>query len=72
MHTWQATAQGKGPIAHKSMLYAGKALAGGAIDLFNDPSILEAANKEWKRRLNGATYTKLPAELKPRKAGVKK
>ena len=72
MHTWQATAQGKGPIAHKSMLYAGKALAGGAIDLFNDPSILEAANKEWKRRLNGAAYTKLPAELKPRKAGVKK
>ena len=71
MHTWQATAQGKGPIAHKSMLFAGKALAGGAIDLINDPSLIEAATKEWKRRLNGAEYQKLPAELKPRKAGVK-
>lgn len=72
MHTWQATAQGKGSIAHKSMLFAGKALAGGVIDLLNGPEIIEAARKEWKRRLNGAVYTKLPAELKPRKAGVKK
>jgi amidohydrolase len=72
MHTWQATAQGKGPIAHKSMLFAGKAIAGGAIDLINDPSLIEAATKEWKRRLNGAVYEKLPADLKPRKAGAKK
>ena len=45
-HTWQATAQGKSSLAHKAMLFAGKVLAGAAIDLFNDPQKLELAKKE--------------------------
>ena len=45
-HTWQATAQGKSGLAHKAMLFAGKVLAGAAIDLLNDPEKLELAKKE--------------------------
>jgi aminobenzoyl-glutamate utilization protein B len=45
-HTWLATAQGKSGLAHKAMLFAGKVLAGAAIDLLNDPEKLEKAKKE--------------------------
>ena len=45
-HTWLATAQGKSGLAHKGMLFAGKVLAGAAIDLLNDPEKLEKAKRE--------------------------
>lgn len=45
-HTWQATAQGKCGLAHKGMLFAGKVLAGAAIDLLNDPEKLALAKEE--------------------------
>ena len=45
-HTWQATAQGKSGLAHKGMLFAGKVLAGAAIDLLNDPEKLALAKEE--------------------------
>jgi len=45
-HTWQAAAQGKSSYAHKGMLFAGKVLAGTAIDLMNDPEKLARAKEE--------------------------
>ena len=51
-HTWQATAQGKSGYAKKAMLFAGKVLAGAAIDLMNDPEKLEQAWQE-HRQLTG-------------------
>ena len=45
-HTWRATAQGKSGVAHKAMLFAGKVLAGAAIDLLNDPEKLALAKEE--------------------------
>lgn len=45
-HTWQATAQGKSGLAHKGMLFAGKVLAGAAIDLLNNPEKLALAKEE--------------------------
>jgi len=45
-HTWQATAQGKSSLAHKAMLFAGKVMAGAAIDLLNDPEKLAKAKTE--------------------------
>lgn len=45
-HTWQAAAQGKSGYAKKAMLFAGKVLAGTAIDLMNDPEKLEKAKAE--------------------------
>ena len=48
-HTWQATAQGKSPQAKKAMLFAGKVLAGAAIDLMNDPEKLAQAWEEHRK-----------------------
>jgi aminobenzoyl-glutamate utilization protein B len=45
-HTWLATAQGKSGLAHKAMLFAGKVLAGAAIDLLVDPEKLAKAKAE--------------------------
>jgi len=48
-HTWQAAAQGKSGVAHKAMLFAGKVLAGAAIDLLNDPEKLAKAWEEHRQ-----------------------
>lgn len=48
-HTWQATAQGKSGLAHKGLLFAGKVLAGAAIDLINDPEKLALAWEEHRQ-----------------------
>ena len=64
-HTWQRTAQGKSGLAHKGMLYAGRVLAGTAVDLLATPQLLEEAKREWETRLRGKTYVPLPAEVQP-------
>lgn len=67
-HSWQRTAQGKSSIAHKGMLYAGKVIAGSAIDLLEHPEILEKAKKELDKRLDGSTYScDIPEDVKPDK-----
>ncbi len=72
-HSWQAVAQGKGPIAHKSTIYAGKVLAATAIDLLNAPEKIEAAKKEHFDRLEGKKYIPpIPKDVKPRAIGKKK
>ncbi|MBQ1234812.1 MAG: amidohydrolase [Oscillospiraceae bacterium] len=72
-HSWQAVAQGKGPIAHKSTIYAGKVLAATAIDLLNAPEKIEAAKKEHFDRLEGKQYVPpIPKDVKPRAIGKKK
>lgn len=42
-HTWQLTAQGKAPAAHKGMTHAAKIMAGTAVDLFEDSNTLQSA-----------------------------
>src|SRR5690606_20729766 len=37
LHTWQVTAQGKSPHAHKGMIHVSKAMAATATDLFANP-----------------------------------
>ncbi|MBR0040490.1 MAG: amidohydrolase [Oscillospiraceae bacterium] len=46
-HSWQVVACGKSVMAHKAMLYAAKSLAGAAIDLIDDVSLLEKAKAEF-------------------------
>ena len=41
---------GKSGLAHKGMLYAAKALAGAAIDLMSDESLLQRAKEEFDDR----------------------
>jgi len=72
-HSWQAVSQGKSTIAHKGMLYAAKVMAGAAIDLIGDPSLIEAAKAELMDTLDGESYVcPIPDGCKPRTIGVKK
>ncbi len=64
-HTWQRTAQGKSALAHKGMLYAGRVLAGAAIDLLDSPELVVRAKEDWIARLDGRTYIPLPASAVP-------
>ena len=67
MHSWQAVAVGKSPLAHKGMLYASKVIAASAIDALEDPEILRRAKAEFVRRTGGKAYdSPIPAEVKPR------
>lgn len=49
-HSWQVVSWGKGSVAHKGMLLAGKVLAATAIDLLTDPALLAAARAEFSER----------------------
>ena len=49
------------------MLHAGKVLAAAAADLFDDPSLIDAAKKELRERLDGASYRcAIPDEVVPK------
>ncbi|KOS60079.1 amidohydrolase [Lysinibacillus agricola] len=68
LHTWQVVSQGVMPIAHKGMLQAAKVMACTAVDLIDNPALIEEAKKEWKERLDGETYVSLiPEGTKPPK-----
>ena len=66
-HSWQQVAQGKSELAHEGMLYAARIMAGTAMDILNNPAILEEAKKEWQERLGGETYRcPIPAGVTPK------
>ena len=66
-HTWQMVAQGKSSIAHKGLLYAGKVLAGAAIDLLEQPELIQEATEEFKRKTGPEGYQPLlPPEAQPK------
>lgn len=66
-HTWQMVSQGKSSIAHKGLLYAGKVLAGAAIDLIENPDLVKEAENEFKRKLGPDGYKPLlPKDARPR------
>lgn len=55
-HSWQLTAHGKTPIAHKGMVHAAKIMAGTAQDLFENTEKLDAARKVHDAKLAKAPY----------------
>jgi len=55
-HSWQVTAQGKSPAAHKGMTHAGLAMARLAGRLIEDPALLAAARREHGERLARTPY----------------
>jgi len=66
-HTWQITAQGKSSFAHKGMLYAGKIIAGMAVDIIDNPALLEEITADFKKRTGGKKYKcPIPNGVKPR------
>ena len=65
-HSWQVTAQGKSPGAHKGMVHAGLAMARCAQRLIEDPALLAEARAEHAARLAETPYVcPIPAEVHP-------
>lgn len=65
-HTWQLTAQGKSPMAHKGMEHAAKVMAATARMLFENPEVLAAAQAEHAAQMAQTPYMcPMPDEVKP-------
>ncbi|MCM3225994.1 amidohydrolase [Terribacillus saccharophilus] len=65
-HSWQLVTQGKSSVAHKGMLYTGKVLAAAAMELLEQPELLEGIKAEHQSNLEGETYRSLiPSDTKP-------
>jgi aminobenzoyl-glutamate utilization protein B len=55
-HSWQLTAQGKAPAAHKGMIHAAKIMAATGRDLFANPDLLAEAKAEHAQKLAREPY----------------
>lgn len=65
-HSWQITAQGKVPAAHKGMVHAAKVMAGTAMEALRSPDLVAAAKADHGRRTGGQPYRcPIPADVEP-------
>jgi aminobenzoyl-glutamate utilization protein B len=65
-HSWQLTAQGKTPAAHKGMVHVAKVMAATAADILRDPALLAQAKQDHRERLEQTPYVcPLPEGLEP-------
>jgi aminobenzoyl-glutamate utilization protein B len=65
-HSWQLVAQGKAPAAHKGMEHAAKVMAGTAIDLLSDPSLVAEAKADLAKRLARTPFVNpIPDDVMP-------
>ena len=64
-HSWQASSQSRASYAKRSMLYAGKAVAGAVMRLMDDHSLLDQAKAEHFEKTGGHYSTILPKEVMP-------
>jgi aminobenzoyl-glutamate utilization protein B len=65
-HSWQLTAHGQSPLAHKGMVHVAKIMAGVAVDALVEPGLLEQAKKDFAERLARDPYKPLlPEDAKP-------
>jgi aminobenzoyl-glutamate utilization protein B len=65
-HSWQITAQGKAPAAHKGMTHAAKIMAGTAVAVMTDETLMARAKKDHQERLGRTPYVcPIPAEVNP-------
>jgi aminobenzoyl-glutamate utilization protein B len=64
-HSWAVVACSGSSIGHKSLVFAAKTMAGVALDLLTDKSLIVKAKEEHLERLSGRKYkTPLPEGLK--------
>jgi aminobenzoyl-glutamate utilization protein B len=65
-HSWQLTAQGKLPAAHKGLVHVAKVMAGTALDVIQDGTLLARARADHQARIGRTPYVcPLPADLDP-------
>ncbi len=66
LHTWQTTAQGKMPAAHKGMVHVAKAMAGTAVDALSDPALITRAREDHRTRTEKTPYIcPIPTDVTP-------
>jgi aminobenzoyl-glutamate utilization protein B len=66
LHSWQWVTLGSTSIAHKGMLHAGKVIAATAVEVLQNPELIEKAKTELKERLQGKSYiSPIPQNVKP-------
>ncbi len=64
-HSWAVVACGGMSIGHKGMVYAAKAMGMTMIDLFENPSMVEAVKDEYKERKGETVYEAIVPEGPP-------
>jgi aminobenzoyl-glutamate utilization protein B len=65
-HSWQLTAQGKMPAAHKGLVHVAKVMAGTAVDVIQDEVLLARAKADFQARVGRNPYVcPLPEDLEP-------
>ncbi|MBQ7768887.1 MAG: amidohydrolase [Oscillospiraceae bacterium] len=64
-HSWQWTAQCKTDFARDMTIYAAKVLAAGAVELMENPELLEKAKAEHKTRVGEGYVPPIPKDVKP-------
>ena len=65
-HSWQLTAQGKMPAAHKGLVHVAKVMAGTAIDVIRDETLVARAKADHQARVARKPYVcPLPDDLEP-------
>jgi aminobenzoyl-glutamate utilization protein B len=65
-HSWQYTATTGMGIGHKGMIVAARAMAVGALDLFENQSLIDEAHREWEAFIAKNPYQNpIPKDQKP-------
>ena len=64
-HSWQSASQSRGSYAKRATLYAGKAVAGTVIRLFENPDLIQRAKEEHKEKIGDGYVCAIPEEIKP-------
>ncbi len=65
-HSWQLTAQGKTPAAHKGMAHVAKVMAGTAIDAIRDETLVARAKADLAARTKDTPYVSpIPDDIDP-------
>lgn len=65
-HSWQNVSTGGSGIGDRALLLAGKVLAASAIDLLEDPSLLQDAREEFEKRTAEGYVCPIEKDAKPR------
>ncbi|HEY8288156.1 MAG TPA: M20 family metallopeptidase [Acetobacteraceae bacterium] len=65
-HSWQLTAQGKLPAAHKGLVHVAKVMAGTALDVIQDEALLARAKADHQARVGKTPYVcPIPDDIDP-------
>jgi aminobenzoyl-glutamate utilization protein B len=65
-HSWQLTAQGKLPAAHKGLVHVAKVMAGTALEALQNPALVEQAKADHQARIGRTPYVcPIPDDVTP-------